>query len=251
MLTTAPSGISTSPRSARLSLRAALARTRTRHSIWYLIGQRLVAPVFLALGVTLIAFVLTHLVPEDPAEANLGQRAGSDPVAVQVFREHYGLDKPLPIQYVVYLSNLVHGDMGESEQSRRPVRADLGEYIPATAELALTSIVLSGVLGVGLGILAALRRNGLTDQVLRVVSLAGMSMPSFWLALVALYVFFYQLELVPGSGRLDPGIPTPPHFSGLFVLDALLSGQMDVLGNALQHLILPACVLAAFNLDRK
>ena len=153
--------------------------------------------------------MLTHLVPGDPAEANLGQRAGSDPVAVQVFREHYGLDKPLPEQYVVYLGNLLHGDMGESEQSRRPVRADLGEYIPATAELALTSIVLSGVLGVGLGVLAALQRNKLTDQVLRVVSLGGMSMPSFWLALVALYVFFYQLSLVPGSGRLDPGDAAP------------------------------------------
>jgi peptide/nickel transport system permease protein len=208
----------------------------------------LVALVLLSLGVTMIAFVLTHLVPEDPAEANLGQRAGSDPVAVQIFRERYGLDKPLPVQYVVYVSNLLHGDMGESEQSRRPVRADLGEYIPATAELAVTSIVLSAVLGVGLGVLAALRRNKLTDQILRVVSLAGMSMPSFWLALVSLYVFFYQLNLIPGSGRLDPGVARPPSVTGMYTLDALLSGRMDTLTNALSHLILPACVLAASNM---
>jgi peptide/nickel transport system permease protein len=227
---------------------SAYARSRSRHPLPFFIGKRLVALVLLGLGVTLIAFVLTHLVPGDPAEANLGQRAGSDPVAVRVFRERYGLDKPLPVQYVVYLSNLLHGDMGESEQSRRPVRADLGEYIPATAELAVTSIILSGVLGVGLGVLAALRRNQFTDQVLRVVSLGGMSMPSFWLALVALYVFFYQLNWVPGSGRLDPGIPMPPRTTGLLSVDALLAGRPDVFGNAVQHLILPACVLAAFNM---
>ena len=128
------------------------------------------------------------------------------------------------------------------------MRADLGEYIPATAELALTSIVLSGVLGVALGVLAALQRNKLTDQVLRVVSLGGMSMPSFWLALVSLYVFFYQLSWVPGSGRLDPTVPRPPSVTGLYTVDALLSGRMDTLGNALAHLILPACVLAAFNM---
>jgi peptide/nickel transport system permease protein len=224
------------------------ARARAGHPLLFFVGQRLIALIFLGLGVTLIAFVLTHLVPGDPAEANLGQRAGSDPVAVQVFRERYGLDKPLPVQYVVYLTNLVHGDMGESEQSRRPVRADLAEYVPATAELALTSIVLSAVFGVGLGVLAALHRDRLADQVLRVVSLGGMSMPSFWLALVALYVFFYQLSWVPGSGRLDPGVAIPPHITGMFTIDSLLSGQFAVLGNALQHLILPACVLAAFNM---
>jgi peptide/nickel transport system permease protein len=167
---------------------------------------------------------------------------------VQIFRERYGLDKPLPVQYVIYLGKLVRGDMGESEQSMRPVRDDLGEYIPATAELALTAIVLAAVLGVGLGVLAALNRNSLVDQILRVVSLGGMSMPSFWLALVALYVFFYQLSVVPGSGRLDPGMPRPLAVTGLYTLDALFSGRMDILGNALQHLILPACVLAAFNM---
>ena len=234
MSRTAPSGTSISRPSARtrFAVGARVGRARRGIPLRFFIGQRLVALVLLGLGVTLIAFVLTHLVPGDPAEANLGQRAGSDPVAVRVFRERYGLDKPLPVQYVVYLTNLLHGDMGESEQSRRPVRADLGEYIPATAELAVTSIVLSGVLGVGLGVLAALRRNQLTDQVLRVVSLGGMSMPSFWLALVALYVFFYQLSWVPGSGRLDPGISSPPRLTGMFTVDALLSGRMDTFGNA-------------------
>jgi peptide/nickel transport system permease protein len=204
--------------------------------------------VFLCLGVSVMAFVLTHLVPGDPAVANLGDRASSDPVAVRLYREHFGLDKPLPVQYVVYLGNLVHGDLGESEQSRRAVSIDLAEYIPATAELAITSMVLACILGITLGVIAALKRNQLIDQVIRVVSLGGMSTPQFWLALVALYVFFYKLSWVPGSGRLDAAVLPPPHLTGLFTIDALAAGQFDVFGNSVQHLILPACVLAAFNM---
>ena len=101
---------------------------------------------------------------------------------------------------------------------------------------------------VTLGVVAAMRRNRLTDQIIRVVSLGGMSTPQFWLALVALYVFFYKLDWVPGSGRLDAIVLPPPHLTGLFTIDALAAGQFDVFTNALQHLILPACVLAAFNM---
>jgi len=211
------------------------------------LARRLAALLLLGVGITFVAFVLTELVPGDPAAANLGQRAIADPAAVQAFREHYGLDKPLPVQYAVYLQHLVTGDLGQSEQSHRPVRADLSEYVPATAELAVTSILLAFVLGITLGVVAAVRRNRLTDQVLRVISLGGISMPTFWLALVALYVFFFKLGWVPGSGRLDPGVLPAPHVTGLYTVDALLAGQLDVLGTALQHLILPAFVLAAYN----
>jgi peptide/nickel transport system permease protein len=218
----------------------------SRTFLWFL-GRRLAALVLLGLGITFVAFVLTELVPGDPAAANLGQRAIADPAAVQAFREHYGLDKPLPVQYAVYLEHLATGDLGQSEQSHRAVRTDLSEYVPATVELALTSILLAYVLGVTLGVIAAVRRNRLTDQVLRVVSLGGISMPTFWLALVALYVFFFKLGWVPGSGRLDPGLLPAPRITGLYTVDALIAGQFDVFTNALQHLILPACVLAAYN----
>ena len=211
------------------------------------LGRRLAALILLGLGITFVAFALTELVPGDPAAANLGQRAIGDPAAVQAFREHYGLDKPLPVQYALYLQHLANGDLGESEQSHRPVRADLSEYVPATAELALTSILIAFALGITLGIIAAIRRNRLSDQVLRVISLGGISMPTFWLALVALYVFFFQLGWVPGSGRLDPGVSQSPHVTGLYTVDALIAGQFDVFASALQHLILPACVLAAYN----
>ena len=203
--------------------------------------------MLLALGITLVAFCLTQLVPGDPAAANLGQRAIDDPAAVAAFRHHYGLDKPLPEQYGFYLWRLVHGDLGESEQNHDPVTHDLATFIPATAELALVSILIAVVVGVGLGVVAAVRRNKLTDHLLRVLSLGGVSMPTFWIALVALYLFFYKLGWLPGTGRLDPVIEPPPHTTGFYTIDAALAGQWGTAWNALQHLVLPALVLAAYN----
>ncbi len=202
------------------------------------------AMVLLCIGVTMMAFVLTNVIPGNPAVANLGNQASANPQAVRLYDERYGLDKPLPVQYLVYVTNLLHGNLGISEQSQRPVTADLAEYVPATAELAITAMVIALLVGVPLGILAALRHNRLTDQVLRVVSLGGNSMPQFWLALVALYIFFYVLGWVPGSGRLDATVMPPPHLTGLYTIDALAAGQFSVFANAVQHLILPACVLA-------
>ena len=203
--------------------------------------------MLLSIGITLIAFFLTQLVPGDPAAANLGQRAIDDPAAVKAFREHYGLDKPLPQQYATYLWRLLHGDLGESQQSHAPVTHDLGQFIPATAELAILSIVVAIVVGVGLGVIAAVRRNRLTDHVLRVVSLGGVSMPTFWIALVALYVFFFRLDWLPGTGRLDPVVTPPPTHTGFYTVDAAIAGQWSTAWNALQHLVLPALVLAAYN----
>jgi peptide/nickel transport system permease protein len=204
--------------------------------------------VLLAIGITLIAFCLTQLVPGDPAAANLGQRAIDDPAAVAAFRHHYGLDQPLPVQYGTYLWRVVHGDLGESQQSHDSVAHDLGQFIPATAELAILSIVIAVVVGVSLGVVAAVRRNKLTDHVLRVVSLGGVSMPTFWIALVALYLFFFKLNWLPGTGRLDPVVSPPPTYTGFYTVDALIAGQWSVAWNAFQHLVLPALVLAAYNI---
>jgi peptide/nickel transport system permease protein len=191
--------------------------------------------------------MLTQLVPGDPAAANLGQRAIDDPAAVQAFRQHYGLDKSLPQQYGTYLWRLVHGDLGESQQTHSPVSRDLGEFIPATAELAILSIIVAVFVGITLGVIAAIKRNRLTDHLLRVVSLGGVSMPTFWIALVALYVFFFKLNWLPGTGRLDAVVSPPPHHTGLYTVDAAISGQWATAWNALQHLVLPALVLAAYN----
>jgi len=186
-------------------------------------------------------------VPGDPAAANLGQRAINDPAAVAAFRKSYGLDKPLPVQYAIYLERLVQGNLGVSEQTHDPVLHDLETFVPATGELALLSIAIALVGGIGLGTLAALRRNRPTDHVLRVLSLAGVSMPVFWIALVVLYVFFFRLGWAPGGGRLDPGADPPPHITGLYTFDALVTGRWSTLVDALRHLVLPALVLAAWN----
>jgi peptide/nickel transport system permease protein len=167
---------------------------------------------------------------------------------VAAFRHHYGLDKPLPEQYGTYLWRLVHGDLGESQQSHAPVTKDLSQFIPATAELAILSIVIAVFVGVSLGVIAAVKRNKLTDHILRVVSLGGVSMPTFWIALVSLYVFFFRLNWLPGTGRLDPVVSEPPKHTGFFTIDALIAGQWSTAGNAFMHLVLPALVLAAYNI---
>jgi peptide/nickel transport system permease protein len=209
--------------------------------------RRLAALVLLCIGITLVAFMFTQLVPGDPVAANLGEQAAADPAVVQAFRERYGLDQPLPLQYWRYLTNVLHGDLGESLQDHQPVRDNLATYVPATAELAILSTVIAVLVGVCFGVVAAVRRNRAADHLLRVVSLAGISMPTFWIALVALYVFFFRLGWFPGGDRLDPGVLAPPHHTGMYAIDALLSGQWSVAWNALHHMILPALVLAAYN----
>ena len=203
--------------------------------------------MLLAVGITLVVFVLTQLVPSNAVATNLGEQAAADPAAVAAFKAHYGLDKPLPVRYGLYLKHLVQGDLGQSSLTHDAVTHDLGQFIPATAELALYSIVIAAVFGITFGVIAALRRNRPADHVLRVVSLGGISMPTFWIALVALYLGFFRLGWFPGAERLDPGVLPPPHKTGLYTIDALLAGQWGLFVQALHHLVLPALVLAAFS----
>jgi ABC-type dipeptide/oligopeptide/nickel transport system permease component len=240
-VTTAPTPIADSPRGRR--------RLRPSGSFLRFLARRLVALVLLALGITVVVFALTQLVPSNAVTANLGEQAAGDPAAVAAFKQKYGLDRPLPVRYALYLEHVVQGDLGDSALTRRPVRDDLGTFIPATAELALVSVLLAALVGVTLGVYAAMRRNRPADHVLRVVSLGGISMPTFWIALVALYVGFYRLGWFPGSDRLDPGTLPPPHVTGLYSVDALLHGEWGLAGEALHHLALPALVLAAFNVS--
>lgn len=212
------------------------------------LSRRLAATVVLAFGVVLASFALTNVVPGDPAAANLGQQALEDPEVVAAFRAANGLDQPLPVQFARYLGNLVQGDLGTSQQSRRPVLTDLGEYGPASAELALVAVVVSLVIGVGCGTWAALRRDRPVDQIFRVLSLGGVSVPLFWLALIAVYVFSFRLGWFPAAGRLDPGQAAPPDVTGMFTVDALLAGDLETFGSAVEHVILPALVLAAFTI---
>jgi peptide/nickel transport system permease protein len=240
-LTTAPTAIANAPRPRR--------RLRPSSSFVGFVVRRAAALVLLAIGITLIVFVLTQLVPSNAVATNLGEQAAADPAAVAAFKAHYGLDKPLPVRYWIYLEHLAQGDLGQSSLTHQAVTTDLREFIPATAELALYAILIAAVFGVTFGVIAAMRRNRPVDHALRVVSLGGISMPTFWIALIALYVGFYKLGWFPGAERLDPGVDPPPHKTGLYTIDALLAGHWGTFSQALHHLVLPALVLAAFNVS--
>ncbi|WGD37124.1 ABC transporter permease [Lysinibacter sp. HNR] len=212
------------------------------------LGIRLGLTALLMVGVTVVTFVLTNLVPADPVQAALGEQAASNPEIVAKFREESGLDKPLIVQYFTYLAHILQGDLGTSTQTRMPVAEELARAFPATIELALSAIVFSALIGVGLGLWAAMKRRTITDQVIRVVSLIGLSWPTFWLALVVYYVFFFVLGIFPGSGRLDPAAIPPPHVTGLYTVDSLLAGQWSTFVDAVYHLVLPASVLALYTI---
>ncbi len=231
-MTTAPTAISEVPRARR--------GLRPSGSFLRFLLRRLVALVLLGVGITFVVFLLTQLVPSNAVATNLGEQAAGDP---------YGLDKPLPLRYAIYVQHLVQGDLGQSSLTHDAVTHDLGQFIPATAELALYSVLFAAVCGIGFGVVAAMRRNRPADHVLRVASLAGISMPTFWIALVALYVGFYRLGWFPGAERLDPGTTPPSHVTGLYTIDALLHGNLGLFGQAFHHLMLPALVLAAFNVS--
>jgi peptide/nickel transport system permease protein len=209
------------------------------------IGKRLGAAALLVVGTVLVAFVLTAVLPGDAATARLGERAAADPELVAAMRERMGLDRPLWEQFFIYLGGIVRGDLGTSIQTTRPVLVDLQLFGPASAELALFATLIAVIVGGGLGIVAALRANGPVDNVLRAVSLGGVSIPIFWFALIATAVFSTQLRWFPSSGRLDAGAIPPPRVTGFFTIDSLLVGDLDLFTQAVTHLILPAIVLSA------
>ncbi|WP_211319406.1 ABC transporter permease [Quadrisphaera granulorum] len=210
--------------------------------------RRTATSVLLLLGVTLVTFTLTNLVPGDPIAAALGEGAAANPATVQAYVERYGLDDPLPVQYLTYLGNLAHGDLGRSLATGRPVASDLATAVPATIEIAVCAVVVSLLVATALGTVAAHRRNLVTDQVVRVVSLIGLSLPTFWLALVAYDLFFRRLGIAPGSGRLSPSLTPPPTITGLYTVDFMLDGDSVGFVDAAAHLALPVGVLSLFTI---
>lgn len=212
------------------------------------IARRIAIGLLMMLGITLISFCVTQLVPGDPAAVNLGQSAMSNPEIVARWRAEYGLDKPVPEQYLIYIKKVLHGDLGISQQSQRPVSKDLGEFFPATLEIALFAILISLLLGLVFGIISAMTRDRWPDQIIRFFSLTGVSVPTFWLSLVFFYIFFFRLRWFPTNGRLDPGEDAPAHVTGIYTLDALLHGQWALAWQAFRHLALPAIVLAIYTI---
>ncbi|MBI3980220.1 MAG: ABC transporter permease [Chloroflexi bacterium] len=202
--------------------------------------RRLLALAFVAIGITLLTFTVSHIVPADPAVAAAGQNATKEQVAA--IRAELQLDRPLPLQYLSYLSGLVRGDLGRSTQSRRPILADIQTFFPATVELTFVTMALYTLIGVPLGVLAALRR-GWIDRLTNALTIGGVSIPPFWLALVFQLVFYATLGWLPSGNRIDQGLEPPRTITSLYTIDSLLTGNWVVFESTLRHLILPATTL--------
>jgi len=207
--------------------------------------RRIVGIAAVMIGVSVITFAISHVIPADPAAAALGDHATDAQIAQ--FRAEYHLDRPLPEQYVTYATGILHGDLGKSIRTRRPVADDLADSFPATLELSFAALLISMLLGVPAGVWSAVSRGRIPDYVVRVLSLAGGSLPVFWLGLIVIGLFYYQLGWFPGGGRLDTFVPPPTTRTGLYVLDSILAGDLEALRSSLVHLVLPALTLGYFS----
>lgn len=194
------------------------------------------------LGVTTLTFLVSHVIPADPARYAAGLNAR--PEQVEAVRHQLGLDRPLWEQYLVYLRQLVHGDLGKSILTSRPVAQELRNFFPATAELVLVAFLLNVVVAVPLGVAAAVRRGRLTDSASRVLAVLGAGLPVFWLGLVLQLVLYGKLEWLPLGGRLSVGVTPPPRVTGLYMMDSLLAGDLALFVDAARHVLMPAFTLA-------
>jgi peptide/nickel transport system permease protein len=199
-------------------------------------------------GMTLIAFVVGHTMPTDPVVSAIGDQAATHPAIVIAYREKWGLDKPLTEQYIIYMKRLLHGDLGVSIYTHRPVTVDILDYLPATVELATAAITISIVMAVPLGVISAVNRGGVIDFGMRMVSLVGVAMPIFFLALLSISVLYVWLGIVPSPSRLSLIATPPPRVTGLYTIDSLIAGQFSTFLDAFAHLILPAVVLASWSI---
>ncbi|SHF77828.1 ABC transporter permease [Devosia limi] len=210
--------------------------------VWFV-----VTIAFTFLGLLAITFFIGRVVPIDPVLSVVGDRA--TPAVYEAARTAMGLDRPLPIQFISYVGDVLTGNFGKSVSTGRPVIEDLSRVFPATLEMATLGILIGVALGVPMGVVAASRQGSWVDQVIRVIGLLGYSVPAFWLGLVGLAIFYARLRWVGGPGRIDiyfDGLVPP--VTGVLLIDSLISGDIDIFWNAVNHLILPAAVLGFFSL---
>ncbi|HEX3301369.1 MAG TPA: ABC transporter permease [Thermomicrobiales bacterium] len=206
-----------------------------------LITRRLLFLVLVLFGLSIITFTISRIVPADPARMMLGPRASKAQVERQ--REAMGLNDPYPKQYVDYVWGVLHGDFGKSTSTRRNVSDDLRRYLPGTIEIGLYAFILSTVLGVPLGVASAVRRDTLVDHISRFISITGLALPVFWLALMVQFLFYGTLHILPDGQRLPQGVDPPKTITSLYTIDSLLHGQFGLFWTATQHLIMPVMVL--------
>jgi len=203
--------------------------------------KRMMLFVIVIFGVVTVTFFLSHVIPSDPVGAILGENAPQE--LVEKIERQLGLDLPLGQQYTRYIKGLINWNFGISLRTQKQVSEDLRIYFPATIELVLLAMLIAIIFGISIGIISAVKRNLLPDNISRVFSLVGISMPAFWLGLLFILILYYHLGLIPAGGRLSPNISPPPIVSGLYLLDSLIAGQFRTFWDALYHLLGPALVL--------
>ena len=200
--------------------------------------------LFLVIGsLVVITFIITNIIPADPARMALGVEAGQE--QVETYREKMGLNKPLHTQFLRYVNNLLHGDLGISTVTRRPVLDSLIIYFPATMELALAGMLLYIIIAIPVGIIAALNHNRFLDYGSRFLTVLALAIPNFVLALVLQLIFARELGWFPIDGRLDLTLTPPKFITGFLTIDSLLAGNWEVLKDSLNRLVLPTIAIAA------
>jgi ABC-type dipeptide/oligopeptide/nickel transport system permease component len=211
------------------------------------IGKRLLTVIPTLIGVVIVTFLLTRVLPGDPAVYFAGPAA--TPESIAEIRKNLGFDRPLPEQFVQYVNDLAHGDFGSSLSTGKPVATEITSRLPASAELTLLGLIVSLVIAVPLGILAAVKQGSWIDHTCRIVATAGVSLPVFFTGLLLVYIFYFQLGWSPAPvGRLDAFATAPPHITGFFLIDTLAVGDFENFRAAFGQLILPAMTLAVFSL---
>lgn len=214
-------------------------------SFWRYVFRRLAFMVLVLLGVSVITFLLSHVVPADPVAAALGDHATQH--EVERVRHDLGLDKPVLVQFGIYMKNLAQGDLGISIRDNQPVLQEIKTYLPATLELSTAAILVAILIGIPAGAISSVFKDRWQDQFTRVVSLVGVSLPVFYLALVLLGLFYNKLGWLPGPGQLGSYTDPPTPITGMVVLDALLEGNWPAVSDGLLHLVLPAFVLGFYS----
>ena len=207
--------------------------------------KRLLMLIPVLLGVSLFVFVIMHVFTGDPASLILGQHATK--IQIEALRQEMGLNDPIYVQFGRFLWQLLHGDLGRSVITKRPVLGDLLSQFPATIELALFSLAIASIVGIFIGVISAVKRYSIFDHVSMITALLGVSMPIFWLGLILIIVFSVNLHWLPVAGRVDIGIE-PTTITHFYLLDSILTGNWDAFWSSLQHLILPGIALAAYSM---
>lgn len=204
--------------------------------------RRLLLVVPVLFGLLILTFIMVRVVPNDPSATLAGENATVE--QIEKIRQQYGFDRPLYEQFFIYLKQVATADLGTSLYTNRPVVQDILRLLPATLELTFMALFLSVGIGIPLGVLAAVFHNRFIDHVLRIFTVGGLAIASFWFAIMLQLLFSMELDLLPLRGRLGVTVNPPPHLTGSYLLDALFTGHFDIFVNALQHITLPAVTLS-------